>query len=297
MSEEKKKLLVSFSGGETSAYMAQWLWNNKRDEFDMIFVFANTGQENIETLHFVRDCANHFGFPVVWVEAVINPINGKGTTHKVVDFATASWDGQPFEAAIKKHGIPNAATPHCTRELKESPIRDYARSIGWKKWHTAIGIRIDEIDRVNADRIKKRLVYPLVEMRPMTKQKINFWWSQQPFRLQLKGYQGNCITCWKKSDRKLYQIAKENVNHFNFFGKMELRYSDYIPESRLKLMAERGEYPKIPITFFRKHRSAIDIVKEAESFSGHVLDDSTVYNEQLDFDFDGGSCEVFTKCE
>lgn len=293
----KKKLLVSFSGGETSAYMAQWLWNNKQDEFDMIFVFANTGQENVETLQFVEHCSRHFGFPVVWVEAVVNPINGKGTTHKIVNFNTASWDGQPFEDVIKKHGIPNAATPHCTRELKAAPITSYARSIGWTKWHTAIGIRIDEIDRMNKDRVKKRLTYPLIEMRPMTKQKINFWWSQQLFRLQLKGYQGNCITCWKKSDRKLFQIAKENPVQFNFFGKMELRYGDYIPESRLLLMAKRGEYPKTPITFFRKHRSAIDICKEAESFSGSVLDDSTVYDDQLDFDFDGGSCEVFTKCE
>jgi 3'-phosphoadenosine 5'-phosphosulfate sulfotransferase (PAPS reductase)/FAD synthetase len=293
---DKKKLLVSFSGGETSAYMAQWLWINKRDEFDMIFVFANTGQENIETLQFVYHCSVHFGFPVVLVEAAVNPFSGKGTRHRVIPFKNLSMDGQPFEEVIRKFGIPNAATPHCTRELKERPITDYARSLGWKKWHTAIGIRIDEIDRVSPNRAKRRLIYPLVEMRPMTKQKINFWWSQQPFRLQLKGYQGNCITCWKKSDRKLYQIAKENPLHFSFFGKMELRYSDHIPESRLKLLSARGEYPKTPITFFRKHRSAIDICKEAEGFNGTVIDDSRVYDEQLDFEFDGGSCEVFTKC-
>ena len=49
-----KRLLVSFSGGETSAFMAQWLWRHKRDQYDMVFVFANTGQENEETLDFVQ---------------------------------------------------------------------------------------------------------------------------------------------------------------------------------------------------------------------------------------------------
>ena len=49
----KQKLLVSFSGGETSAFMAQWLWKHKQDEYDMIFVFANTGQENEETLQII----------------------------------------------------------------------------------------------------------------------------------------------------------------------------------------------------------------------------------------------------
>lgn len=85
---EKKKLLVSFSGGETSAYMAQWLWNHKQDEFDMVFVFANTGQENEETLLFVEKCSKHFGFPVHWVEAVVHHGKRKGTTHKAVCFKT-----------------------------------------------------------------------------------------------------------------------------------------------------------------------------------------------------------------
>ena len=64
------KLLVSFSGGETSAYMAQWLWKHKRDDYEMVFVFANTGEENDETLDFIEKCSHHFGFPVIWIEGV-----------------------------------------------------------------------------------------------------------------------------------------------------------------------------------------------------------------------------------
>ena len=45
------KLFISFSGGETSAYMAQWLLANKAKKYtDIICMFANTGQENEETV-------------------------------------------------------------------------------------------------------------------------------------------------------------------------------------------------------------------------------------------------------
>ena len=32
-----KKLVVSFSGGETSAFMAQWLWQNKKLDYEKLF--------------------------------------------------------------------------------------------------------------------------------------------------------------------------------------------------------------------------------------------------------------------
>jgi hypothetical protein len=282
----KNKLLVSFSGGETSAFMSQWLWNNKRDEYDIIFVFANTGQENEETLQFVDQCSIHFGFPVVWVEAVVHHNQRKANTHKIVNYVTASRNGEPFEEIIKKHGIPNMSTPHCTRELKQAPIKSYAKSLGWKDYYLAIGIRIDEIDRMNAKRVENKIIYPLISDIKMTKQKINFWFDQQPFRLLLKGYQGNCVTCWKKSDSKLYQIARESQYHFIFFDRMEQKYGDYIPESRLKLLKERGDIVPCKTTFFRKNRSAMDIINESKINTKMVIDDS-VYIE---------SCDLFSEC-
>lgn len=288
-----KKLLVSFSGGETSAYMAQWLWNNKRGEYEMIFVFSNTGEENEETLEFADKCSKHFGFPLVWVEASVFYGERKATGHKVVTFETASRNGEPFEEVIKKYGIPNPQFKHCTRELKLNPINDYAESIGWTDYYTAVGIREDEADRINKNAKDHKLIYPLINkaMRPMTKPKINFWWSMQPFRLELKGYQGNCKTCYKKSDSKLFQIAQESPEFFDFNKRMEKRYENYTPESRLKRMMDRGETPKLPVRFFRKNRSAEQILEESRSFNGTVLDDS------LKFDLVGGdSCEVYAEC-
>lgn len=98
----KQKLLVSFSGGRTSAYMTKWILDNLTNRFEIVTVFANTGKEREETLEFVRDCDSSFGFNTVWVEAVINPEHGKGTTHKIVSFDTADRKGK---RAMKKKYI------------------------------------------------------------------------------------------------------------------------------------------------------------------------------------------------
>lgn len=298
----KQKVLISFSGGETSAFMSQWLWRHKQDEYEMIFVFANTGQENEETLRFVEHCSRYFKFPVVWVEANVTFADRIGTTHKIVDYFSASRDGQPFEDIISKYGIPNMAMPHCTRELKQNPIKSYAKSLGWKDYYTAIGIRIDEGSRMNEKWIEKKFMYPLIskEFMPMTKPAINFFWKNMPFRLNLKGYQGNCVTCWKKGHPKLYQIARENEAAFNFFGKMELRYDKFTPESRVKKMAERGEIPIYPIRFFRGNKSVQDIIEESKTNLKPIIDDAMVFPEPNlfeDYDLQGGeSCEVFSEC-
>lgn len=272
----KKKLLVSVSGGETSLFMAIWLWLHKQDEYEIIFVFANTGQENEETLIFLKKCAEHFGINIIWIEADVKYGKGNGTRFKLTDFENASRNGEAFEAVIKKYGIPNTSFLHCTRELKMNPIKAYAKSIwGKEKYYLAIGIRIDEFDRMNANKDKLRIIYPLIakEMQPMTKPMINFWWKQQPFRLELKGYQGNCITCYKKSDKKLFQIAKENPKAFDFFDRMERQYGN-------------GQQ------IFRKNRTTKMLLEEAKNWNGTVKDDS----ENEPTLFDNESCEVFSSC-
>ena len=198
---EKKTILISFSGGETSAYMLSWLLKNKSEEYNFIVVFANTGRENEETLLFVKQCSEFFAVEVVWIESLIDGDVRKGTNHKIVTYETATrkddWrlrDDTPYELMIKKYGIPNIAYRFSTRELKDRPITSYMRSLGYKNntYEIAIGIRIDEIDRMSEKANVRGFIYPLIKWKRMTKKHINFWWSQQPFRLMLKGYEGNC---------------------------------------------------------------------------------------------------------
>jgi len=294
----KKQLLVSFSGGETSGFMAQWLKKNKSEEYQMVFVFANTGEENEETLKFVKRCDEAFNLGVVWVEAVVPLEKGVGTTHKIVDFESASRNGEPFEEMIKKFGIPNRNFPHCNRETKLRPIHSFMKNeLKWNKYFTAIGIRYDEIDRMSPERKKKRVIYPLIEDKIMTKEKINFWWSQQDFRLNITGYQGNCKTCWKKSFNNLYTIAKENPEHFDFFKRMEDNYSFITAQDQNEDYKKDGIKKKI--NFFRGDKSVADIFKESKTFTGKVRDTNKEINYQinfLDLTDESESCDIFSNC-
>jgi hypothetical protein len=294
-------LLVSFSGGETSAFMAQWL-NNHYEKYgykNIVFVFANTGLENEQTLEFVHRCDKYFNLNVQWIEAEIVHEHKKGTRFYRTDFENASRNGEPFEQMISKYSIPNQANPFCTRELKNRPISAFGKEwFNGEKYHTAIGIRQDEADRMNAKAKEMGFIYPLISSRmmPSTKPMINFYWRSMPFRLELKGYQGNCKTCWKKADKKLYQIAKENPKAFEFMDTMEQKYGNFFPAQRIEKWVKEGkEIPK-DITFFRNNRSAKQILQEAKSWNGKIKDDSDQYVYQIDL-LGGESCEVWSECQ
>lgn len=286
------RLFISFSGGETSGFMAQWL---KRHAAELGYtevrtLFANTGQEREETLVFANRCDEAFGLDLEWIEAEVHPGERRSPTGRVVDFATASRDGRPFRDVVAKYGVSNRRFPHCTRALKLDPMVNHLRATGWAagSYDTAIGIRADEIDRMSVTAVEKRIVYPLIRHRPMTKPKVNFWWSQQPFRLGLKGYEGNCAWCWKKTDRKLYTLAKERPEIFEFPAEMEARYGRVGPEFE----READDYRRV---FFRKSRTTADILREAATRDFEpASDDSVIYDPELDVGSGcEESCEVF----
>ncbi|ALN73509.1 hypothetical protein [Aureimonas sp. AU20] len=246
----ERRLLISFSAGESSALMTKLIkerWGTRYDRIET--VLANTAQESEETLIFALRCEQAFGWGTVWLEAVVDPEPGEGTKHHVVSFSTADRAGGVFEAVIAKYGIPGPGFLHCTRELKQRPITSYARSIGWEagSYDTAIGIRADEIDRCDPHARELRLLYPLIGWG-IRKTDVNEFWAAQPFRLNLKGYQGNCRWCWKKSLRKHLTIMQETPDAFDFPERMEAAYP----------MA--GSNPRNQVKrFFRESRTVADL--------------------------------------
>lgn len=264
------RILVSFSGGRTSGYMCYLLlakynarWHKEElchvgfdedgTEVHLIFVFANTGKERVETLLFCDQCDRHFGLHLIWVEAVVNG-KDEGTTHKIVNFQTASRRGEPFEAVIAKYGLPNQAFPHCTRETKLQPIKSYILT-RWKDgdYITAIGIRYDEPRRI---KMRHGKTYPLWDAE-VTVKAVRKFWHEQPFDLQLKDYEGNCDFCWKKSYRKLLTLLQDDGSVIDWWHDMQVRYGNFSGGR------DTSDFPP-PYTCFRGGKSTMDIVEMAK---------------------------------
>lgn len=288
------KLAISFSGGRTSALMMQMLLSRKHEFSDIRITFANTGCEHPATLDFVNECDKRIaGGMVVWLEAVVDPTHGVGVRHKVVNYETASRNGDPFRAFIEKYGIPNSTNMNCTSRLKTEVMRDYLKSQGFVRgrrmnYATAIGIRADEMDRVSAVHKEEKYYYPLIDAN-ITKADVIEHWRHMPFDLQLPGeHLGNCVWCWKKSLRKHLTIAKDHPESFDFPREMERLYGEYKGDSAAGKDGRRY--------FFRNYMTVDDIFARAKQ--GFIPYQDKAHQIPLfDLDLDVGfgcseSCEV-----
>lgn len=284
-----KPLVISFSGGRTSAYMTKLLQEKYRNKREIITIFANTGKEREETLKFVNQCDESFGFKTTWIESYQHHGQRKSPGFRIVDFKSASRNGEPFEDMIRKHGIPNVSFPHCSRELKKRPIENFLKKIGVKEYEMAIGIRVDEPKRLAP---KPNIIYPLHREFPTTKLMVNQWWSKQQFNLQLKDYEGNCDLCWKKSKRKILTLLLENPSRMDWWNDMELKYGDYIPIGQ-------SSHRQLPITFFRDNESVLELLEESKLPFKKQEDAFTLEQlmfTQMEFDFEEFGCGV-NSCE
>lgn len=283
---DRKRLLISFSGGKTSALLTKIIKEQYAQFWDEIVVaFMNSGWEHAKTLEYVHKCDKQYGFGVVWLEAEVNPEVGEGTRHKVVTFETASREGEPFERVIEKYGIPNNQYPHCTRELKQAPLTSYLRFIGWEanSYNTAIGIRADEIDRISPKWIREAgAIYPLIDLG-IRKQDVLAWELSEPVRLGIPEHYGNCTWCWKKSFRKLATAAREVPGILDFPARMEALHAN----------TGRGEGDR---RFFRGRKTTADILAmAADPALEPFVDGFPFKDETMDLGAAcGESCEIGT---
>lgn len=280
-----KNLALCTSGGRTSMFMGLWVLENKRKEYNCIPLFCNTGWESEETLIFVNNCdrlyKERFGVSIVWLEVDVNPF-GEGSGHKIVTFETASRHQEPFHNVIRKYGIPNNGYPHCTRELKEAPIKSYLDSVGWsnskagkvfknvlddsigrwldihyQSYETALGMRIDEPRRLKRGGDQNK-VYPLVDWHPGQPDKLDIldFWEGMTFDLGIPEHLGNCIGCFKKSPNKLIKVLQDKGERaFEFPLAMETFYG-HVGNNKIN-----GKYSKEPRTMYRNYVTAGQMIK------------------------------------
>ena len=225
--------VVSFSGGRTSAYMLRQVLDNNDDLGDLIVTFANTGKEHPATLDFVKECSERWAVPIVWLEFRDNEQG-----FAIVNYETASRDGQPFEDLIRKRSyLPNPVTRFCTIDLKIRVIHKYLRMVGCSTEETPVdmmtGIRADEPRRVA--KIRNRgstseskhatMVMPLADVG-VGVQDVTDFWAAQDFDLMLttingRTLDGNCDLCFLKGAKQIYSLIASDRSKGEWWARME----------------------------------------------------------------------------
>jgi hypothetical protein len=184
---------------------------------DAIVCFANTGKEDEATLKFVQACSDNWNVEIHWVE-----YRDAEPAFVRVDFDTASRNGEPFEALIRKRQyLPNPVTRFCTSELKIRTIHKYLKSLGWEHNETMdwVGMRADEQRRADKSRI------PLVTAG-VTKETVGDFWRNQSFDLELPNINGvtmhgNCDLCFLKGGSQVLSLIAEKPERGIWWAKME----------------------------------------------------------------------------
>lgn len=285
-----KNIFCSVSAGYSSVMMAimlpQWFPNH-----NIINVMANTSKEHEASLKFMDECDKHFNLDLVWIEAEFHQ-KGIGVTPKITTYQNLKTKGEIFEEGIKKHGIPNVENKWCNRDMKLTPLKKYGDSVfGLNNYSIAVGLRVDELDRVRKDYKENNVFYPLMDYNIDTKERNRFW-KNQPIKIEIPAYKGNCDMCFEKSNRKLMTIIKEEPYRVKWWDEMIKKYGQISiqgkPSYNELLEDNNGQ------TFYRNYRTIDDLVKMAEQPFSKSTDEYIYENDLFDTEGDCGSgCKVF----
>jgi hypothetical protein len=193
-----------------------------------VVCFANTGKEEEATLRFVQQCSDEWSVPIAWVEYM--PHEETRKRFRVVNFETASRNGEPLEAVIRgKQYLPNPVTRFCTVETKIRTMANFLLSIGMVDSQaegervSMIGIRADE--PLRAAKVAEKWRVPLY-LSGVDVHEVGAFWSRQPFNLELPTYNGrtlagNCDLCFLKPANQIFTLIQERPERAIWWAKME----------------------------------------------------------------------------
>jgi 3'-phosphoadenosine 5'-phosphosulfate sulfotransferase (PAPS reductase)/FAD synthetase len=188
--------------------------------------FQNTGKEREETLRFVNECSIRWGVEIDWLE-----FRDAEIKFEKVTFETASRNGEPFEAIIRKRKfLPNPVARFCTVELKIKTAERYLKSLGWDEYENWIGIRADEPRRLAKTKVqdqgKGATKYAPCGVAGVTKYNVAAFWRDQPFDLELVNDNGttpwgNCDLCFLKGTNKVMSLISREPDRAIWWANME----------------------------------------------------------------------------
>lgn len=217
--------VISFSGGRTSGYM---LWrilqaHGGKLPDDVVVCFANTGREMPFTLDFARDCGDAWNVRIVWLEFTHRAKDG----FQVVGHNSAARAGEPFEALLAvQSALPNPVQRSCTTELKIRTMKRFCmHSLGWKHWVNVVGMRADEMHRVERTQRPTKDRWTIdtpLATAGVTLQDVRAFWALQPFDLRLTGkWEGNCDGCFLKSKPAIMRMLRDHPERMAWWQRME----------------------------------------------------------------------------
>lgn len=278
-------IICATSAGLTSVMMAIKMkdWYPK---CNVVNVFLNTGKEDKRSLEFMHECDLFYNLNIVWLEAVIDQRKRIGTNYKIVNYSNLDTKGILFEQGIKKYGIPSRVNKWCNRVLKLEALEKYANDLfGKNNWCLALGLRIDEIDRISENYKTNNIFYPPFENKIDSRLRNKFW-QNQPIKLNIKGYQGNCDFCFEKSKRKRMTIAVENPEKLIWWDEMEKKYSliEIEGKDQYNSMVRSGG------AFFGRENESVEKIKiDCKNPFSKATDEYIYENDLFDFESDCGN--------
>jgi 3'-phosphoadenosine 5'-phosphosulfate sulfotransferase (PAPS reductase)/FAD synthetase len=198
---------------------------------DAKVIFCNTGKEENATLDFVDRCSKEWGVDITWLEFAVE---NDEKISKVVNYETASRNGEPFEAVINwfQPSLPNGRARYCSSQMKTRTMHRHLRSLGWTDWDSLIGIRADEPRRVAKFRANphpenkhETVCMPLVPANVSSKE-VGKFWANQSFDLGLpningKTMHGNCDLCMLKPKSQILSLITEKPERALWWIKQE----------------------------------------------------------------------------
>ena len=250
--------LIQFSGGRSSGFMLFNILQAHEGQLpaNARVTFCNTGKERPETLDFVHDVGERWRVPITWLEYFLR--EGSAGTRKdpkhhyrVVNWESASRDGEPFESVIRSRKIlPNVSMRFCTTELKVRTVARWSRrELGWRKPVTVLGMRYDEPKRWGKAIFEEcQSIYPMAVAKHTIADVTKFW-AQHPFDLGIESIYGNCDLCFLKGANKLRHIIKQTPEAADWWIRQEAEVTKLpgrrLRKSEMALFSKRQSYDEL----------------------------------------------------